>query len=183
MLSRYVQALLSMALSAIVLAGSIMPPGIRHGHRGGSDPSHQHSDLSAIPASHSHHDGRSSCSEQHHGCRNDSPPAKADMPGKYATHLHFEWFGIPWTLPDSGKPHKENQVADESQLVYIRSSEDLGVATQQNLRVEKFPLPVSQEPLYQDAVESRVALFVSPPDAMTLLCDRARHERSGVQLT
>jgi hypothetical protein len=182
MLHRITRPLLTVMLSAILLAGSMMPQGIRHKHSGGSDLSHKHRNLSSTSPSHSHHDETLHGDDHSQSCRSQSPTTVGGSLWECATHLHFEWFGLQWAFPDSGKAADENRDTNESQLVSLCSSEYLGITPQQNIRIEKFSLLVYPCSPLQVSGEIQVVNFFSQPVTINLLCDRARHERSGVLL-
>jgi hypothetical protein len=183
MLTRVIRSLLCVMLSATLLTGSVMFPGYRHAHACGNDMSHKHANFSTTLASLVDHNECPNCGAHCRGCRINSMQMIVDSVSDHASHFHLTWFGFQLTLPDSSTPTNENNNESDNQWVCVRGSNYFKVASQQNFRVEKLSIPVYQRSPLQNLVEIHVADYFSRPVTLTLLCDRARHERSGVQLT
>jgi hypothetical protein len=171
--------LLGLLLTAMMLATSVIPPGYRHSHEGGNDLSHGHADVS-----HSVSDRfvgnvfPETCHDSHFfdGCLAENSL------GDDKTHLHFKIFGISVALPETNRSNeKSGEDSHDNQFVSIRASEDILPVTQSNSDARNLLVPISQ-----DFTPHSIAVFAIPYSLQsatsTLLCDRARHERSGVQL-
>jgi hypothetical protein len=159
-----------------------MPPGYRHAHASGNDLKHKHENLSTAAASHSHHDECLNCGAHCQGCRINSMLTITDSVRDYASHFHFTWLGFHLTLPDSSKPANENNNESDNQWACVRGPEYFKVASQQNIRIEKLSISVYQGSPLQGLGEIRVSDYYPQSVTIIFLCDRARHERSGVQL-
>ncbi len=182
MLNRAAKSLLSMLLSATVLACSIMPPGVRHAHIGGNDLSHSHAGAATTILNQQHHDWCPKCGDHCNGCQANSVLIASKSPGQHAAHFHFTCIGFQLTLPDSSHSAKESTDTSHSQLVNVRTAEYLKPTQLYNVSVEKLPIPVCQESTAGSMSAIRAVVLSSHTVTITLLCDRARHERSGVQL-
>jgi hypothetical protein len=182
MLNRVAKSLMSMLLAATVLAGSIMPPGVRHAHTGGNDRSHQHVGIVTTVLNQQRHDWCAKCGDHCKGCQLNSIFITNQSPGQYATHLHFLCLGFRLTLPDSSRTAKQSTDTSDSQLVNVRTTEYLRPTQQHIFSVEKLFIPLCQESTADGVTAIHAVVPSSQTVTTTLLCDRARHERSGVQL-
>lgn len=174
MRKRLSRATASFLLSALVLAWGIVPPAIRHGHEGGEDRSHRH-DLVA----------NQGCGEQGQGA--DNGPRKAGYEVSPATlrslavHLHWSLlvFDFSVAVPLNG-PSDDGDGGAEPTLVRLVGSMPTPAADNNGSAGDS---PTLGAPLDFDAPVAATSsgrhpnLLRSAP-----LCDRARHERSGVQL-
>ncbi len=177
---RVVRSLLHVMLSATVLASGIMPPGNRHAHEGGYDRGHRHDGRSATVPN-QQRDWCVHCGQLCRDCLASTTSAAAF--GNGASHLHFRFFGFHWALPDSSDPVRQTNRGSHGPLVYLRAMGYQGIAPQLNLRADRLVVPLCQD--YERSSMTAVRSAVPSPRAITvnLLCDRARHERSGVQLS
>ena len=182
MSNRVAKSLLSMLLSATVLAGSIMPPGVRHAHAGGNDRSHQHAGISTTVLNQQRHVWCVKCGHHCNGCQSNSVLIASESPGQHAAHLHLMCLGFRLTLPDSSHSAKQSTDTSNSQLVNVRTTEYIRPTQQHNFSVEKLFIPVCQESTADGMTAIHAVVLSSQTVTTTLLCDRARHERSGVQL-
>jgi hypothetical protein len=154
-------------LSIAVLGYSFGAPAVKHAHMRG-DQAHDHH------ASHSHH---------HHHLADDDQHRLSDPLGTTSTqHLHITWLGLPITLPSEDTPSKTDSSQPDSAATLCN---DVSPATpaisayfvpQVALSVWFASLPPELDPPVPRA--SNRALKTS-----IRLCDAARHERSGVQLS
>jgi hypothetical protein len=169
---------MSVLLSATVLASSIMQPGFWHAHAGGNDPSHQHTgDSTAFP--NLQHDALHTDYDEHRsGCQSGSTFIVGQALGQYAPHHHFMCLGFQLTLVDVGHSGKDSK---GSHLANVRSSEYLRTTPQQCLSAASL-LMACQTPTAGSVPTIHRVESYSQTVTTTLLCDRARHERSGVLL-
>jgi hypothetical protein len=181
MSKRSARTSLSLFLAATVLAGGIFPPATRHGHEGGSDLSHRHdSRLQIQPERHDY-----IARMEHPG---DVPShRRAAVPEGGATadwsaHLHFVWLGFRLTLPDSGSSDKNGDVHNTKQLVFVRAGRDLTSSSHSGYGLDRALTLALQQALPDVAAISPAFRCSFQPVVTSLLCDRARHERSGVLL-
>jgi hypothetical protein len=183
MLNRAARSLLSMLMSAAVLACSIMPPGVRHAHIGGNDLSHRHAGVATNALNQQHHDHCANSGDHCNGFQPNNILIASELPGQRASHLHLMCLGFQLTLPDSSHSAKQGTDTGNSQLVNVRTTEYIRSTQQHNIGVEKLLIPVCQESTTDGVTAIHAIVLSSQTVTTTLLCDRARHERSGVQLT
>jgi len=173
---------LNLLLAATVLTGGGLPPAIRHAHEGGSDLSHRHNGDRGI-----HQDcGGQSAQAVHavHLLPCDPSPA----PAKYThlelvRHLHFKLLSLQLTLSDNGVPANNHGNNPSSELVFVRVGREMMASTAHaNQDGARTFAPLFQGVLSDSPATSLTAAYSSDSVASTLLCDRARHERSGVHL-
>lgn len=163
--------------TALVVAG-LVPPAVRHTHAGGDDPFHAH------PAGHSHHVAtiHHHEGEEQHAQLGLEDHHRATVLERVA-HLHFSWFGIGLTLADGPSAGRSDTgLPSSSALVQLLDEQP---ASAPGPCLGHLPRLVALGPgiLHLPAVEPCLAACAAPmPGVATLLCDRARHERSGVQL-
>jgi hypothetical protein len=166
----------NLLLSALVLAWGIVPPAIRHGHEGGEEANHSHEAV----AHHEHdHDGH-----QHPGHEDSQPAGAVVSPGAFrglVVHLHWSLFGVDFSVPVSqNEPPEDGSNNAEPALVRL---------------VDSVPSPVLGNSSFAGdssaaAAQAGLDSAVAPTSLLTTgkltqsapLCDRARHERSGVLL-
>ncbi len=176
------RTLVNLLMAAMVLAWSVSPPPVQHTHAGGTDLSHRH----GAP------DGRCpqmGTSLQYHGESDHGPfDSAARVPiglcGK-ASHLHVQWFGFRLTLPDHESPTKKGHDHSTSELLFIQAQASRAPASQVHSgnRLDTSPALLSLDLLAAGIAGARSAVSCSlVPAASHPLCDRARHERSGVLL-
>ena len=152
-------------LSALLAAATTMPPGLCHAHARGDVP-HRHDRLSA--------DHRHSHRHAHAHPRDVAPPR---------SHVHLSWLGFEFTLPASHEPHKGRSPGDKLAPCFVRPSDE----TAADIRSHDGPhsiAPVESATFFSTADVERPIVARAPlPAYGKLLCDTARHERSGVQLS
>ncbi len=178
MQSRYFRHLISMLLSATLLVSSIMPLGFRHAHAGGNDRSHRHIGDSTALLDHQRHVPCENCSKHCNGCQSHSIFIVGESFGQYASHFHLICFGFQLTLVDLGHSGKDS---NDRQSAYVRVSEYLKPIPQHFFSVVNL-LTACQAFTTNATTAIYPVVFSSQMVTTTLLCDRVRHERSGVQL-
>lgn len=148
----------------VLFVGSLRSPGIRHAHAGGEKSHHHHA------ASGRHHDlaGR-----RHDRC------AAVMLDYRAVAHVHVVWFGIELILPAGAGDCADTPESGAVLVAAVPSSETVVNDAQATVAAivplqAHMPGPVTatseHPPRVVDAARS------------ILLCDAARHERSGVQL-
>jgi hypothetical protein len=170
---------LNLLLAAMVLAGAVLPPATRHAHPGGGDLSHRHDGSNG-----SHQDDQSLAAHVSHPLPCD--PSFASVRESHASfvgHFHFKWLCLQLTLPDHGTPANGHGHGPNPDLVFLRAGRETAIssvyASPDNIRTLG---PDFQAVLSDNSGRSLLAAYSSASVTSTLLCDRARHERSGVQL-
>lgn len=169
------RALVNWLMAATVLAWSLSPPAVEHAHEGGADLTHQHDCAAATDGAHG--------SYHAHDAEPRSLAVVSEVPFGDASHLHFQWLGFRLTLPGDDAPTKKGEDRNSSKLLFVQASRTLLPQFQLGTRLDK-----SLTPLCLDAVATDIAAIcpaVSCPLPLVTthpLCDRARHERSGVLL-
>lgn len=180
--------LIRAALAACLAVVTTMPPAMGHAHAGGDKP-HQHE-----------HDGHQQVGHHHsehghagHGHGPDARPAitsagwGSSEAGRFA-HVHFAWLGLEVTLAwpvgaaGAGDGQAEHIVvrlldsaAQGSSQIDVPSPFVAGGAWAVLPAATGWSTPPRPTALLR-------SLWTEAP-AATLLCDSARHERSGVQLS
>jgi hypothetical protein len=157
----------SLALSAVLLAGSLVMPGYRHSHAGG-DLAH-------------HHDRPGHVVHEHGGHVHHHSHSISCEPG-HVPHVHRSFLIFDFTSPVPDGDDCDSNGNDASEIVYVTQPK---VDAVQSAR-ESFPArcSVMPTPLFPIVVvqATQIRGDSDPPVAATFLCDSARHERSGVQL-
>jgi len=170
---------MSLLLSALLLAWGLVPPGFQHAHSGGSDFTHRHDNGREVAHSGSH--GHDSDDQHHEHAALPDVSLFADY-ADYALHLHWQLLGVEFSMPVSEKPVDGN---------------DEGTAPPAFVRVMNEVFPVGQAgPSFgrvllsaictpsADVVRSLEPVPRSPNFVTSIpLCDSARLERSGVLLS
>ncbi len=160
-------------LAVLVIGGSISPPAYRHAHAGG-DVAHNHRSQNGQKQVDSHGNGcHCDCHHHaaHHGHASEAPTA----------HVHV---GLPWielTLPTSDDSDSDPSRSDRDDLPvivrviddYVPNSDGGGDASTH---------AVTKSPIRSHVVVSSTPSLkhAQPTAPSVLLCDTARHERSGV---
>jgi hypothetical protein len=165
-------------LSAMVLIGSTMP-GVRHAHAGGDDPDHQHHTMATGSQGWSHAEGHATGHHSHANCA-DVLTSAAD---ESYSHLHFQWFGFQLVFPDSSVPTEPRGKSGGEPWIVLRPAEELIGASYVKSGIEKPMSEASDLSRTYSILIDRPILSARAPVAIIFLCERARHERSGVQLT
>jgi hypothetical protein len=176
MRKRFNGVITNLLLSALVLAWGIAPPAIRHGHEGGEDSSHRHDAV----AYHGHdHDDRGYFADE------ASQPADSGVSPTVlrglVVHLHWSLLGVDYSMPVS-EDDQPGDVSNPADLVVVRLVDSVPTPVLGNNGSSSLcPVAVSQpglnSPVVQTVSLAKPSLVPSAP-----LCDRARHERSGVLL-
>ena len=166
----------NLLLSALVLAWGIVPPAVRHGHEGGEDTTHRH-DVVA----HQGHDR----DDRGHSTDATSQPAGSEVSPavlrSLVVHLHWSLWGVDFSVPVSEDDQQDDESnAAEPVLVRLVDSVPTPVA-ESNGSASIDPVTVWQ--LGLDSAVVPTSSLTTPRLAQSApLCDRARHERSGVLL-
>jgi len=170
-------------IAASVLLTGTVTPGMSHAHGGGCRP-HEHRDQQQSAHKHSHH-GHSHASCQHPHAPSDPRTNSAGICTTCTRHVHISCFGWSLTLPgESGDGNSADQVSGSHGVIVVRPFDVNAAATSSEAafgaasgmadagEISCFSLPALDRPR-----------FSSAPIAAGPLCDTARHERSGVQLS
>ena len=169
-------------VAASILLTNSGAPGVCHAHADGDRP-HEHRATKHHHHKHHHH-GHSHAKRDRQSLKHAESPTvcRCSHSGR---HLHISWFGLNFTLPS---PSDENESTDGShgstQLVIVRPFDVTATAKpgEPSFGATLFALAAVQG---ADLSIQVLALpdFSSTPIAVASLCDTARHERSGVQLS
>jgi len=162
----------SLLIAATLLAWSVCPPPIQHSHQGGYDLSHQH------------------------GCADDKDHAVAACVdshwmaeargaiGDEASHVHFAWFGLRLTFPESDSPANKGESYDAVRLLFVSAGRGSVAQVNSAATFDTWAVPLLLNVSAANMAAGCPMAFRSlPPVTPHSLCDRARHERSGVQLS
>lgn len=169
-------------LSALVLIGTLLPPGVRHAHGEMDRPfvHHDHDEPRQPAVSHGHHhDG----DEHHsHGHAATPPEPDASIPDE-CWHLHLALVLIDLTLPAPSEPADgEGDPSDEDTSIvrcgrgFLPGVQGRAESDGRSSSTDGLALPTS------DAVVLQAVVSSPPPVTTAPLCDGARRERSGVLL-
>jgi hypothetical protein len=166
----------NLLLSALVLAWGIVPPAVCHGHEGGEDTTHRHNTVA-----HQGHD----CGNRVHSIDADSQPAGAEgspvVLRSLVVHLHWSLWGVDFSVPVSEDDQPDNE-GNAAEPVIVRLVDSVPTpVTENNGFTSIDPVTVWQFGL-DSAVVQTSSLPLSSRTQSAPLCDRARHERSGVLL-
>lgn len=184
MKNRLAHRLLSCMLSALVLTTGAVRPATQHAHEGGDDPSHHHHSTTAYRG-HSHDKGATH--SDHSGLPTDPLMASQTNAGcslfSSTSHLHFKWLGIELTIPGHNGPTGEEKQRSSVEIVFTRVVRCMTPAPQPNDGDGKvlFAGPSVALATSTSLVPTATG-HCGLPVATSPLCDRARHERSGVLL-
>ena len=161
-------------LSLAVLVAGVMPPGQVHAHHDGDLPHGHKTDVQRhadLHVSQSHHHGQ----DHHRGqaASLDSGPRR---------HMHLVFFGIELTSPFSDEDDERDAAAIGDQIALVRLLDERGQVSEDQARLRL----LEPDDLSYGSGECERSLVhrgsTPPPVTVPPLCDRARHERSGVQL-
>jgi hypothetical protein len=157
------RALVNLLTATTVLAWSLAPPPIQHSHQGGRDLSHEHATAHA-----------------QHACQAAVEP---DAISDDASDLHCHWLGFRLALPD-GSPTKKGEDGGLSKLLFVQATRASLFQVHAGSRLDTAPALLPLNLAVADIAASRAPIFGSSSCVTSHpLCDRARHERSGVQLS
>jgi hypothetical protein len=172
---------MSLLLAATVLAWGHSPPPVQHSHQGGADLSHRHDCADA------NHDATNAAPHLHYASNCGQSHSATTVPNGIcgeASHLHFQWLGFRLTLPDDDSPTKKGEDHSTSKLLFVQASRDLVPQVYSGSRLDKSLALLFPQAVSADIAATCLAVsFSSLPVIPHPLCDRARHERSGVQLS
>jgi hypothetical protein len=171
-------------LSAAFLATTLTPPAVRHLHESDGETAHHrhaanrvagHEDVHAWAGQVYEHDDAT-------GEHRTLQYAGVEVSAAHPWHLHLVLLGIGMTLP--GHVPDDDQREPGGRVLFISvGSGDNFLPSQPCAQSPLDQLVAAQTPASaRDASSSEDVRGVSPPERSVLLCDRARHERSGVQL-
>jgi hypothetical protein len=169
---RKLQFVLMFAACVALLGGDLNRLAICHAHAGGDLPHNHHSQHSQ----HFHdHAGKALHPHTH---------ATAEFGvQKLAPHAHSSWFGIPVTIPLQNDSSQSEGVLSESTFSILSHCTVCSPSPLDVLALDPVPsIACTATPTV--VLISRI--MRARQDRMprsTLLCDTARHERSGVQLS
>jgi len=169
MLQRSGRAVFHLMLAANVLLAGMVPPAVRHNHQGGSDLSHHHDDLDCV----GDHDDDHAAGDHDQGLLTDE------------SHFHVGWLGVAVTLTDRapGGPAEANASGPWGGWLFLRDGCG-GRLTPPAGLVIGGGLPALHHPPWPGDTVALISVLPGsrPALVLRLLCDRARHERSGVLL-
>ncbi len=171
------KSLTALLQTALLLAVSLAPPGVRHSHSLGERVAGHHRHAAADGHVHNHHH----VAHRHPGSLEGSVcTAIGERPG---WHLHLNMLGFEMTLPDPLSSSNESESSGHPNVVAVAVGREVlsDAATLPSSVPQGSPLtttPTSQS----DAAPMLAVVWSDPPVSCTPLCDRARHERSGVLL-
>jgi hypothetical protein len=163
-------------LSALVLAWGLAPPGIRHGHEGGEDRSHRHN---GGANDEDHNDGRvllANGDSRQVGSER-SPVVLCSL----VVHLHWSLLGVDFSVPVSDGDRSDNGSSSGDPVVVRLVDSVPTPALERDRSVNCDSVTVQHSGLAAD-VDQASSLTPVGPTPSAPLCDRARHERSGVLL-
>lgn len=172
---------MNLLLAVTMVAWSLSPPPFQHAHEGGADLSHHHrhadvddDEVADFDLAHHHGDAEHSHREV------TSPSALAGL----ASHLHFDWLGFRLTLSDEQSSTEKGDDPSGPKLLFVQA-QPCRVDGQRLHSVRSFdPLLTLLDPNAWAAGNMASCSIASsrPGGTVPPLCDRARHERSGVLL-
>ena len=177
-----IAARLLIATSVLLVNGRT--PAVCHAHAEGDRP---HDHRNSKPHDHDHAHPHHSHSHAHHAPHR-VPHGDSSSTSCHCTnstrHLHFSWFGVEFTLP---APPVENESSDpfnSTEIAIVRAVDGPAMVKSNEASAGPdlgalFSVPISQIS-FAPAVRLQHANTTA---TLILLCDAARHERSGVQLS
>ena len=174
MRNNFRQKMMSLLLSALVLAWGAIPPGVEHAHVGGSDGNHRHDKCYEV-AGHGSHDHESY--EDHH---EQATEVDVSLLADSVLHLHWQLLGMEFSMPVPEEPADGSDNESSVPSAVIRVMNENVPATQAGPSFDRVFLAAICMPSV-DAVWS-LEPIPRPHDLVTSipLCDSARLERSGV---
>ena len=173
-------------LSAVMLMTiSIAPPAVAHSHAGSSDPHTVRSAGAHHKHEHAcHHDhGAGSATLGHVQHRHEPLPTSIVEADRSGRHLHFSVFGRELVLP-FGNPPTDSDQSNPTDRVIVQLVEGDLIAPSPCLSLDLSIelLSMVSHPRFVPAAAFQLGCFSDTGRTESLLCDTARHERSGVQL-
>lgn len=166
----WLQTTLAETVAVVMLLSTGFSPALRHAHPGGDQPHHRHSRL--LPPFSPHPAGGMPGAAEIASAEHETP------------HLHVAWFGLEFTFLD-GCPGSdagtEDPVPRDGVLVQLQHDCLFNVSDQAVDRTMLIFVPHVLSLACGAAVIVEPSISAAPVKGPPL-CDRARHERSGVQL-
>ena len=170
--------MLSLLLSALVLACGTVPPGFRHAHLGGADTGHRHGD--GRPQTVAHHASHEHDSDADH--REHATVPDTTLLSDFVIHLHWRFLGMDFSIPEPDEPAPGNDDEGTAPPAIVRAMDGIVPATQVGPSFGRVLLAVICTPS-ADVVQNRTPPLRSPDFTTSIpLCDSARLERTGVLL-
>ncbi len=173
-------SLLTWLLIAVMAIPAVSPLALRHSHVGG-DASHRHESASAATHKHEHehshstrHSHRDAVARHVHG------DEATQVSGSPVEHRHVVWVGFVWTMPtpvSDPSGSRDPIAATVGQWILLSSEVTLPNDCQDaaSFVAADLAIPSRLEP----RLTVRPILRLDEPP-VSLLCDTARRERSGV---
>jgi hypothetical protein len=155
-------------LIVALLGSGYGTPALQHAHAGG-ETAHDHD------ACHEHHDHHSVADHCHVDCGAESITASA------VPHLHSIWFGMPVSIPVQNGSNPSGD-SPATSCVDSHASDSIVVAAVSVPELVPLPAHCTDSARVPELRELSRSTSIGPV-ASSPLCDSARHERSGVQLT
>ncbi len=164
---------INLLLASLVLAWAIVPPTVRHGHEGGEDSGHRHDSVGQ------HVHDRDSRGHSEDG---GLPPAGVESPpsirGELVVHLHWCVLGLDFSLPLSERaPSWDERYVARPAIVSL--GDGLPAPARDNHGASLTLAAMLPTGLDSPVAPASATAAVDDCPSATL-CDRARHERSGV---
>ena len=162
--------LVTLLLIAVMAMSAVSSPALRHRHADG-DKSHQHG---VATVEHHSHDTEATTAKHSHEDRSNH---SAQLP---VEHLHVFCFALQSSLPVPAPERSESprSSASTEQWVPLISEVTLSDASQFGSLISAFDLLIPTE--LPPRLPARPEVRPPHESAVALLCDTARHERSGV---
>jgi hypothetical protein len=181
-LKRIARTGICLLLSAIVLIWSTLP-GVRHSHPGGNDLKHKHHASVVKNPSQVGHARHSAFHDHGDDSQFRQTVSITHSADNQHSHLHFQWFGFQIAFPDTKIPDQERKGTTSDQLVYLRPMEELIGSSVLKPGFEKPFAAIDCWSSFDLFLVNHSATASFQTISIVFLCDRARHERSGVQLS
>lgn len=178
MINSRIKTATSVVLAALLLASTVAPPAIRHVHAvvEGDTVHHRHDSGHGPSERHGHGGGVDS----HHRVESErTPPSLA---GGQLWHLHVELLGFDFTLPDLPSDERDGKPGCQVECVMPWSAK-APITLRSTASSDTYQVvPQLMSAALRDAAPLQVVVSPTSPILSAPLCDRARHERSGVLL-
>ena len=172
-------------LAVMLIALSVTPPAIAHSHADSSDPHSVRSARAHHKHAHAwHHDHGHDCATKGNGQHHHEPSSASRVESDRShLHLHLSVFGREVILP-FGNPPTDSDRSDPADTVIVQLFDGDLIAPSPCLSLDLSTDLVSMMPhaRFVPAAAFQLGCFSDTGRTESLLCDTARHERSGVQL-
>jgi hypothetical protein len=169
----------------MLLATTLTPPAVQHLHESeGESLQHGH----AVPDRVAGHEDVHAWAGQVYGHDDVTGEhraggyAGAEVSAAHPWHLHLVLFGVEMTLPDRSPQDSQPRPEGSVLFISVRSGEDFLPSQPTGQPTFDGPAAVQTAAFAVSAAAPQGARSTSVPERSVLLCDRARHERSGVLL-